>query len=315
MLKPDMTPRFSCKYSCDVPLARYTTWGVGGAAAFFAEPGTVDEFIELANFAKLSDTPLCVIGCGSNTLIRDTGFPGIVIYPRKSYAQLQYVPELNAFKVQAGCSMPSLAHAAAKNGIAGYEFLSCIPGTVGGGIVTNAGVGGSGGSSIADILVEVTVLNPASGKVTVCSPDDIDIGYRHSNILERGLIVLNAVFRCSEYNSSENILLKQRSMIEARKKKQPSERKTAGSVFKQAAAGKPAALYIDEAGLKGMSVGGAIVSTKHANWIVNDGSATATDICELIDIITNTVEKKFGVMLEREVKILPDDIIGQVKLQ
>lgn len=304
----DVISGFRGRYSFDTPLAAYTTWDVGGKASVFVEPSNVDDIIAVNAFAKLNDLPICVIGHGSNVLIDDSGIPGIVLCMRKSYAGIEQSVDTGIIRAQAGCPLPLLANSAANSGIAGFEFLAGIPGSVGGAIVTNAGVGGSEGHSIKELLLEATVLDVLSGEICVYSPSDLGMCYRHSNVIERHLIVLDAAFFSDKSGSPDRIKSKQREIIELRRQKQPSERNTAGSVFKQAESGRAAGWYIDQAGLKGKCIGGAVVSNKHANWIINTGNATSNDIRELIDIIVQTVREKHGVTLEREIKILPDDM-------
>ena len=289
----------------NVSLAPFTTWRVGGPADMLVEPATQKEFIATFQYSLNLGFPFTIIGRGSNILIDDAGIRGIIICLKNSFNKVSFDQENHTFKAQAGCHLARFAVAAAKQGISGFEFLICIPGTVGAAVAINAGIGGTSGPCTKDILVDATVLNPATGVIETVKAEDLGLSYRNSNILEKGLWVIEATFSSNKTANPESINLLHREILNKRAIKQPLNKRTCGSTFKQPTGGKPAGWYIEEAGLKGFKVGGASVSTKHANWIENNGTATAVDIKSLINHIQKSVFDKFNIMLEREVRYLP----------
>ena len=291
------------------PLAPFTTWRVGGAADMLVEPATKTELIATFQYSLKLGLPFTIIGRGSNILIDDAGIRGIVICLKNSFNKVYFDQENHTFKAQAGCHLARFAVAAAKQGVSGFEFLICIPGTVGAAVAINAGIGGVNGPCIKDILLDATILNPVNGVIETLQAEDLGLIYRNSNILEKRLWVIEATFCSNKTATKESINLLHKEILNKRATKQPLNKRTCGSTFKQPTGGKPAGWYIDRAGLKGFRVGGASVSTKHANWIENDGTATAADIKNLINHIQKSVFNKFDVILEREVRYLPQDMI------
>lgn len=285
-----------------VHLAPYTTWNIGGPAELFAEPRSVAELEELVDYSRAIGSPITVLGRGSNVLIDDAGIAGLVVCTRMLHAAPEFGPE--TIRVTAGHPMPRVAVTAAKHARSGLEFLIGIPGTIGAGVAINAGLGGVDGTAIDTILVEAKLLNPTTGEIQVAAASELEFAYRHSNIPSRGLWVIEALLNAMPANDSEAPLRLQREILGNRKAKQPLQKHTSGSVFKQPEGGKPAGWYIDQAGLKGLRVGGASVSTVHANWIENDGTATAQDVRELIEKVIVTTSEVQGIALQREVVYL-----------
>jgi UDP-N-acetylmuramate dehydrogenase len=340
------------QFQHQIMLAPYTTWGIGGAAAFFLEPETPTELVAAYYWALQHNLPFVIIGKGSNILVDDRGINGVVVCLKNSMARFWYDDRSHIFTAEAGCHLARLALAAARAEIAGFEFLVCIPGTVGGAVAINAGVGGrENNACIQDILLDVTVLNTNLNITAHCSfdPDDsdhhhqnqtsaitsnsisnsalsfaefcdraittipaseLDLSYRHSNLGDRHQWLLSARFYSEKKASREEILAMHRAILQKRVAKQPLNQRTSGSTFKQPEQGKPAGWYIEQAGLKGFKIGGALISPKHANWIENDGTATAADIKNLIAHVQQVVCDRFDIYLEREVRFLPQDLIA-----
>jgi UDP-N-acetylmuramate dehydrogenase len=292
----------------NVFLAPLTTWHIGGPAEILVEPESINELIEVYKYAKEDGFPFTMLGRGSNVLIADEGIMGIVVCLRQKINHIKADSETGIITAEAGCPLPRVAITAEKYGIAGFEFLIGIPGTVGAGVAINAGIGGRReGTAINSVLVSTTVLNTQTGTVFVVKADELDLDYRYSNISKRKLIVLSATFKGQAAQSRVCIRQRQQEIMRKRSAKQPLQRHTSGSVFKQPRGGQPAGWYIDQAGLKGLQVGNATVSHQHANWIENNGGATAKDVRELIAFIQTSVFEKFGVTLEREVRYLPEE--------
>ena len=285
-----------------VPLAPYTTWNIGGPAEFFAEPRSVEELEELVSHARRVGLRLTILGRGSNVLIEDAGISGLVICTRMLHSAPVFGPD--TMTVAAGHPMPRIAVTAGKQGRGGLEFLIGIPGTIGAGVAINAGLGGEGGTAIDSVLIDVWLLDVATGETWLEKANALDLRYRHSNLPERGLWVVEAKLRATPAKDPEAPGRLQREILGKRKAKQPLQKHTSGSVFKQPEGGKPAGWYIDQAGLKGLRVGGASVSKVHANWIENDGTATAGNVLQLMREVCDAVSREFGVLLDREVKLL-----------
>lgn len=285
-----------------VPLAPLTTWNIGGPAEFFVEPRSVEEMEELSQYARSVGLPLTVIGRGSNILVDAAGIAGLVICTRMLLGLPVLGPE--DVRVAAGYPMPRLAITASKAGRDGLDFMIGIPGTVGAGIAVNAGLGGIGGVEMGSVLLSASVLDVTTGTVRIEAAEKLGLRYRHSDIPSRGLVVLEATLRAKPAVDPLLTYVRQREILDSRRAKQPLQRHTSGSVFKQPLGGRPAGWYIDQAGLKGFGIGGARISAVHANWIENEGAATAQDVRDLIEHVISSVEAKFGIVLEREVVYL-----------
>ncbi|MCC5842237.1 MAG: UDP-N-acetylmuramate dehydrogenase [Opitutales bacterium] len=288
-----------------VPLAPFTTWRIGGPAQYLAEPG-LDEIPALLAWAQSAALPVWVIGRGSNILIDDAGLPGLVLLLRNT---LQDVRREGDFLVTgAGVSLPRLAKAAAAEGYAGFEFFIGIPGTVGGAVFMNAGFGPGDPRDTKALLHSVDLILPDGSRETRAA-EALHLAYRKSDLqlipdgAERPLVV-GACFVLSQPGDQATIRDETRRHLQERKEKQPLTRPTAGSVFR-ASDGIPAAIHIQQAGLKGHRIGDAMVSLKHANWIENVGHATASDVRRLIADIIDTVHFRAGIHLFPEVRILP----------
>lgn len=289
----------------NVPLAPYTTWHIGGPAEFFFEPRDDDDIFSAWDYAKRRGLPFTVLGRGSNILIDDKGISGVTLCTRGALGDLSVDLHRRTVKVGAGHMLSGFASQLCRQGIAGFEFLAGIPGTVGGSIVTNAGTGGPNGPSIKDILVSIDVFDTRDGESYILTPSDLDLRYRCSNVSSRGVVILSAEFRIAGTDAPENLAACLRDIRQARRIKQPQDPFTAGSVFMRPSHDRSAGWYIDQAGLKGQRIGGASISVKHANWIINDGTAKSEDVRLLIAFIQKRVLAEFGIELETEVCFLP----------
>ncbi len=278
----------------DVPLQRYTSFRTGGAAEIFVEPRNTSELKKVLQFCKDEQKKVFVFGKGTNLLVNDNGVKGVVIHlGGVDFKEI----EINGRHVLsgAGVGLPKLIRKTALSGLEGLEGLVGIPGTVGGAVMMNAG--GKYGD-ISDTIDSLTTMT-FDGKITKHSRDDVEFAYRGCNLSRQ--IVVNVEFTLKE-SKIEVVLEKMDEIYKEKKEKQPLSTFNAGSIFKNTQYFKAAEL-IDKANLKGQKVGGAVVSGKHANFIVNTGNATSADILELIKIIKETIKKKYNVSLEQEIQI------------
>ncbi len=291
----------------NVPLAPLTTWKIGGLAEFFWAPTDEAELIKALKWAREKSLPVHVLGRGSNVLVADAGLKGLVIYLREFTGdEVQYDTVSSSetmLEVPAGMSLPRLSKIVEQLGFGGYEFYIGIPGTVGGAVTINAGYGPGDERQTGNRCTEVRTIS-LDGKMQWRPYADFHPVYRHTDLVGSDLIVTAARFSLTNRSSREQIRKETATHLAMRHERQPLTRPTAGSVFKGTKDGTPAAVYIDRCGLKGLQVGGAIVSTKHANWIENSGEATAEDVLALIQQIKDVVEEKEGVELEAEVRYL-----------
>lgn len=278
----------------DEPAAGFTTYRAGGKAAALARPADEAELAWLLRFCAGAGLPVTVLGCGSNVLISDKGLGGLTILTGLM-AGLEFSGGL--VRAQAGLAWDELARLASEKGLGGLEKTSGIPGSVGGAVRMNAG---AFGQEAFDRLVSVAVMD-SSGDIRELAKADLPHGYRHVEGLG-GLVVVSAVFR-PEPAPAAALLAERERILAARAAKQPLDFPSAGSVFKRPP-GDYASRLIDAAGLKGLRIGGAMVSPKHAGFIVNAGGATAADIHALICKVRAEVKAGTGVSLETEQLLL-----------
>lgn len=276
-------------------LKKHTTYKIGGVADFFIQPAGLEELCGLISFLTAQAVPWLVLGLGSNVLIDDQPFHGVVICLKKAFASFSFVD--NKLIAQAGCSMILLAHEARKRSLSGLEFASGIPGTVGGGLYMNAG---AYRSDMASILESVRVLTPEG--IRIFGVDELEFTYRHSRFQHhKDWIILEAVFRLEPGEESKIAQLMD-SRRQRRLQTQPLGSACAGSVFRNPP-GMAAWKIIDDLGYRGAVIGGARVSEMHANFIVNaDGQASARDVDQLIRLIQKEARRQFGVELITEVE-------------
>ncbi|ABB33807.1 UDP-N-acetylmuramate dehydrogenase [Synechococcus sp. CC9605] len=282
-----------------VKLADYTTWRVGGAAEWLAEPASLDETQAWIEWAAHQGMPCRVIGAGSNLLIHDDGLPGLSLCLRKLQG-LQLDATTGTVEVLAGEPIPSLARRAARAGLHGLEWSIGIPGTAGGAAVMNAG---AQGGCTAEWLESVRVVPLEGGNCFELQRHQLDFAYRHSRLQEDNLVVLSARFRLQPGHDPDELKRVTTANLSHRTTTQPYQQPSCGSVFRNPEPLKAGRL-IEEQGLKGTRIGGAEISTVHANFIVNTGDAQAKDIAQLIHLVQDRIEAKHGIRLHTEVKRL-----------
>lgn len=312
-------------------MKKHTTFKTGGPADYFVMPQTTEQLGELVKLVKNRDIPYYIIGKGSNLLVSDEGFRGVVVQLCDKFAGCEFLESVQKsgdlchkisyseksgnepyesetsenraegiqyLCVKAGMSLIKLGKIAADSGLTGFEFASGIPGTVGGAVVMNAG---AYGGEMKDVLVSATIMD-SDENIRTLSVKELDLGYRTSIIAKKDWIVLEAVIALK--NGDRDEIQKRISELAAKRiEKQPLEYPSAGSTFKRPQ-GYFAGKLIEDAGLKGAFVGGAKVSDKHAGFVINTGDATSKDIIDLTNMIAQNVYERYGVKLELEVKKL-----------
>lgn len=280
------------------PMKNHTTFRIGGPADALALPKTPEEVAEVVRFCHEHAQSYYVLGNGSNLLVSDEGYRGLVLQLYRNFNDIQVNGE--TITVQSGAMLAAVARTAYQTGLTGLEFASGIPGTIGGAVVMNAG---AYGGEMKNVLKEVTVLTK-EGEVLVIPAKALELGYRTSVIPKNGWIVLGAVLQLKK-GDQEQILARMEELKEQRITKQPLDLPSAGSTFKRPE-GYFAGKLIMDAGLRGFTVGGAQVSEKHCGFVVNRGNATAADVWKLICEVKRRVKEMTGVELEPEVKLLGD---------
>ena len=276
------------------PMASHTTFRIGGPADYFVMPENTDELAGVLKLCKEENVPYFILGNGSNLLVGDKGFRGVVIQLYKNFDGVEISG--TTVKAKAGAMLIRVAKEAGKAGLAGLEFASGIPGTIGGAMVMNAG---AYGGEMKDVVTEVTVLTK-EGEVKTLTGDQMNFRYRGSVVEDEGYIVLEAVMELKE-GCLEDIQARMDELSVQRRTKQPIEFPSAGSTFKRPE-GYFAGKLIQDAGLRGYRVGGAQVSEKHCGFVINAGNASAADVMQLMKDVSDKVQAAFGVPLEPEVK-------------
>ena len=306
-------------------LSLHTTFKIGGPAKIFVEPVFVEDFVEIIRYIKSVDEPYFILGNGSNILVSDEGYDGVVISTKSTVdidnnASWEHLLDnkcnvenkipLNSIQIKsgqdgrtivtAGCGvlLSKLARTVADNSLKGFEFAGGIPGSLGGAVTMNAG---AYGGEIKDVIVSAMVLD-VDGKIKKLSAEQLELGYRHSIIQEKDMLVLGAQFEFENGNRDEIFDL-MNDFNSRRRDKQPLEYGSAGSTFKRPE-GYFAGKLIQDAGLKGYRVGDVMVSEKHAGFVVNVGNGTCEQAVEVIRHVQEVVMQKFGVELEPEVRFL-----------
>ena len=280
----------------DEPMAVHTTFRIGGPADYFVEPADASALAKGIALCREVDVDYFVTGNGSNLLVGDRGYRGVIIQIYKNMNEIQI--EGKKIRAQAGAMLSVIAKKALAHSLKGFEFASGIPGTLGGAVMMNAG---AYGGEMKDIIRETVVLTP-DGEVRTLSCDEMEFGYRTSVVGKKSFIVLEAVLEL-EMGVQEEIRQRMEELKECRTSKQPLDLPSAGSTFKRPE-GYFAGKLIMDAGLRGFTVGGAQVSEKHCGFVVNRGGATAADVRELMKQVNERVQSRFGVSLEPEVKML-----------
>ena len=289
-LLPDSELRFS------EPLSKHTSFRIGGPAEVMAFPGSREDLAEILKKSAILDCKVRILGAGTNILAPDEGIPGLVICLKDCLDGMQQLSR-NKIRVMAGVTMSRAAVYAANLGLSGLEFAHGIPGSVGGGVYMNAG---AYGGEICQVCESVEVMD-REGTIRRLSNEEMHFSYRHSILEESGDIVISADFVLTE-KPTEEIKAAMKELIGKRSASQPLDLPSAGSAFKRPVGGYAAAL-IDQAGLKGYQVGGAAISTKHAGFAVNLGGATAEDVKNLLQQVSDRVAEHSGIRLEPEIRI------------
>lgn len=280
-------------------MKKHTTFKVGGKADIFVRVNTIKDLKYILEYSKENNIIVTIIGNGSNVIVKDNGIRGITIQINLDKIEITQIDnEKVSIKVEAGYKIGKLSAILQKEEVSGFEFASGIPGTIGGAIKMNAG---AYGKEIKEIVKQVTYMD-REGNIYTKDNKDMDFSYRHSRFKENDDIILEAVLELQKGNKEE-IKNKIEEYRKSRNEKQPTDMPSAGSTFKRGENYITAQL-IDEAELKGYSIGGAMVSKKHAGFIVNTGNATAKDILKLVDYITKTIYDKYGKKIELEVEVI-----------
>ena len=282
----------------DEDMKNHIYFKVGGPADILLTPTSIDQLSETVKVCNENNIPYYIIGNGSNLLVKDGGIRGVVI----TLTKLDKIQSKgNLIKAEAGVLLKDVSERAVENSLTGFEFACGIPGSIGGAVFMNAG---AYDGEIKNVILEAEVLD-SDGNIIILNRDELDLGYRTSKVMKENFIVLSAIFQL-ELGDKEKIQDRVNELTRKREEKQPLEYPSAGSTFKRPE-GYFAGKLIQDAGLKGYSIGGASVSEKHSGFVINKGGATAKDILNLIEHIQNEVKKQFGVDLHPEVRILGEE--------
>ena len=279
------------------PMSEHCSFKIGGPARLMLLPSSAEEAASALAILRSSGAQVLIVGSCTNLLIPDEGYPGAVVRMSKPASSMELLDAAH-IRAQAGATLNALAVFAAQHELTGLEFAHGIPGSVGGGVAMNAG---AYGGEMRDVLESAEYVD-ADGVISTLSGDALGLSYRHSAFSDTDKLITSAVFRLTP-GDGEAVRARMNELIEKRRASQPLDMPSAGSTFKRPKTGYAAAL-IDQAGLKGLSVGGAMVSTKHAGFVVNAGGATYSDVIELMREVRRRVYEFSGVLLEPEVKII-----------
>lgn len=287
------------KIMADEPMKKHTSFKVGGPADVLVRPETEEEIKDVFRYIKRENIPHMIIGNGSNLLVRDGGIRGVVVELADNFSGIEV--EGNLINVKSGALLSRIGNTALKNELKGFEFAAGIPGSFGGAVAMNAG---AYGGEIKDIVKSVRLMDE-DGNIFELENKDMNFSYRRSIVTEKGYTVISAVIEL-EKGEYDDIKAEMDCLREKRVTKQPLNYASAGSTFKRPE-GYFAGKLIQDSGLKGLALRDAQVSEKHSGFVINRGNATAKDLLDLMYIVKATVNAKFGVMLEEEVKIVGDD--------
>lgn len=286
------------KVRINEPMNRHTTFRIGGPADYFLLPSSSEEVKGILEICKEESLQYFILGNGSNLLVSDEGYRGVIIQLYRNYGGLTV--EGTEIRAGAGVLLSQIAATARNESLTGFEFAGGIPGTLGGAVVMNAG---AYGGELKDVLKEAVVMD-REGNIFTVPVEKLAMGYRTSLVKTAGYLVLEAVISLKK-GSQEEIRDTMKELADRRISKQPLEYPSAGSTFKRPE-GYFAGKLIMDAGLRGYQVGGAQVSEKHCGFVINKGNATAADVCRLMADVQAKVQEQFGVTLEPEVKFLGD---------
>ena len=294
----ELSKKFKNNISHNVELSNYSWFNLGGPAEHLFKPYNKEQLIQFLEINKKNNLNITILGAGSNTLIRDNGIKGVVIKLGSNFSNIN-LKDKNTIEVGAATPDRKIANFAKDNGIGNLEFLSCIPGSIGGAVIMNSGCYGN---DISKVLVSINVIDIHSSKEKEIKRKDINFFYRGTN-LSKHLIITSVKLKGI---NTDKVLIekKQKKFIEEKKLSQPSQVKTCGSTFKNLSSERKAWKLIKETGCEELKEGDASISNKHCNFFVNNGNASATDIEKLINKVKKRVAEKTGVNLELEIKII-----------
>lgn len=278
------------------PMALHTTFRVGGNADCLIELEKEEQIRQVYRYLNMVEVPFFVLGNGSNTLVKDEGYSGVMLQVGKKFSAMEI--EGTCMRVQAGALLSQVSKAAMEHGLSGLEFASGIPGTVGGAVIMNAG---AYGGEMSQVVTDVTVVSK-EGELLLLDNATMEFGYRYSSIRNQSFLVTQVSFKLQPDNPLE-IQAKMEELAVKRRQKQPLEYPSAGSTFKRPE-GYFAGELIMKAGLRGFQIGGARVSDKHCGFVVNMGNATAADVLDVIAEVQERVKERFGVELQPEIIIV-----------
>ena len=294
----ELSKKFKNNISHNVELSNYSWFNLGGPAEHLFKPYNKEQLVQFLEINKKNNLNITILGAGSNTLIRDKGIKGVVIKLGSNFSHIN-LTDNNTIEVGAATLDRKIANYAKENGIGNLEFLSCIPGSIGGAVIMNSGCYGN---DISKVLVSINVIDTYSGKEKEIKRKDINFFYRGTNLPDH-LIITSVKLKGIK---TDKVLIekKQKKFIEEKKLSQPSQIKTCGSTFKNLSSERKAWKLIKETGCEKLKEGDASISNKHCNFFVNNGNASATDIEKLINRVKKRVAEKTGVNLELEIKII-----------
>ncbi len=297
-LNQNLLKRFSNSMYNNINLSNYSWFNLGGPAEYLFKPKNKDQLIDFLKLNKKNKLKITIIGAGSNTLIRDKGIKGVVIKLGSGFSQIE-LEEEDTIKAGAGALDRKIANFAKENALGNLEFLSCIPGSIGGAVIMNSGCYGN---DISKILESIKVIDINKCEEKEIKNNEIKFFYRGTNLPKE--FIITSVKLKGKQNTKEIIEKKQKKLIEKKKFSQPSQIKTCGSTFKNLSEEKKAWQVIKETGCDNFKVGDAEISKKHSNFFVNKGNAKSADIEKLINKVKKRVNEKIGVNLELEIKII-----------
>ena len=294
----ELSKKFKNNISHNVELSNYSWFNLGGPAEHLFKPYNKEQLVQFLEINKKNNLNITILGAGSNTLIRDKGIKGVVIKLGSNFSNINLTNN-NIIEVGAAALDRKIANFAKENGIGNLEFLSCIPGSIGGAVIMNSGCYGN---DISKVLVSINVIDTYSGKEKEIKRKDINFFYRGTNLANH-LIITSVKLKGIK---TDKVLIekKQKKFIEEKKLSQPSQIKTCGSTFKNLSSERKAWKLIKDTGCEEFKEGDASISNKHCNFFVNNGNASATDIEKLINKVKKRVAEKTGVNLELEIKII-----------
>lgn len=278
-------------------MSMYTSFRAGGCADLLVIPAGEKQLVHALNVLRQEKAEFTVLGNGSNVLVTDGGYRGIFVRIGNDISKIEI--EGDVLECESGALLSVIARVALNESLTGFEFAGGIPGSAGGAVFMNAG---AYGGQMKDVLLSARIYEMKTGQIKEVPVDELDLSYRHSCLTDTKDVVLSVKIKLQEGDRNE-ISEKMKELTAKRNEKQPVQYPSAGSFFKRPE-GYFAGKLVQDAGLKGLSVGGAQVSELHSGFIINTGDATATDIIQLMRLVQNTVYDKFGVMLEPEVRII-----------